>query len=92
MTLSAGIAVVHVLCNNGAAPRRARWLLGHLGRVKNAQQCAEIFVQGVDRSWSGDPGAGPREYVDWVVDVAYLKRAEDEAHYREGLRRAGLPA
>jgi len=30
--------------------------------------------------------------VDWLIDTSYLRRAEDEAHLREGLRLAGLPA
>ncbi len=32
------------------------------------------------------------EYVDWLVDVLYLRRAEDAERLRDGLRRAGLPA
>lgn len=42
--------------------------------------------------WRGDPSAGPADYVDWLVDTTYLRRPEDEALLREGLRLAGLPA
>jgi tetratricopeptide (TPR) repeat protein len=65
---------------------------GHLGRMQEAQRCAEVFVEGVRRCWRGDAAAGPREYVDWVVDVSYLRRDEDAERLREGLRLAGLPA
>ncbi|HEX2134939.1 MAG TPA: adenylate/guanylate cyclase domain-containing protein [Microvirga sp.] len=64
----------------------------YLGRLEEAQRCADWFLEGVSKVWRGDASAGPAEYVDWLVDVAYLQRAEDEAHLREGLRRAGLPA
>jgi hypothetical protein len=42
--------------------------------------------------WRGDAAAGPNEYVDWFVEVSYLRRDEDAERLREGLRRAGLPA
>ena len=53
---------------------------------------ARLFVEWAPRLWRGDPAAGPREYVDWVVDVSYLRRDEDAERLREGLRLAGLPA
>jgi hypothetical protein len=53
---------------------------------------AELFVEGVRSYWHGDAAAGSREYVDWVVDVSYLRRDEDAERLREGLRLAGLPA
>ena len=65
---------------------------GLLGRVEPAQRCATWFVEGVRQVWRGDPNAGPSEYVDWFVDTSYLRRLEDEALLREGLRLAGLPA
>ena len=43
-------------------------------------------------AWRGALAAGPAEYVDWIVDRSFLRRAEDAAHLREGLRLAGLPA
>ena len=64
----------------------------HLGRIDEARTCAETFVEAVRNCWAGDAAAGPKEYVDWVVDVAYLRRDEDAERLREGLRRAGLPA
>lgn len=65
---------------------------GHLGRLEEARRCAETFVQSVRSYWRGDPSAGPSEYVNWLVDVSYLRREEDVERLREGLRRAGLPA
>ncbi|WP_231698935.1 adenylate/guanylate cyclase domain-containing protein [Sinorhizobium fredii] len=65
---------------------------GHLGRIEEAQRCARISIEAVDKCWQGDPAAGPREYVDWLVDALYLRRDEDAERLRDGLRRAGLPA
>lgn len=65
---------------------------GLLGRAEPAQQCARWFLESVGPVWRGDPNAGPPEYVDWFVDTSYLRRPEDEALLREGLRLAGLPA
>lgn len=65
---------------------------GLLGRVEPAQRCARWFLEGVGQVWRGDPDAGPSGYVDWFVDTSYLRRPEDEAILREGLRLAGLPA
>jgi tetratricopeptide (TPR) repeat protein len=65
---------------------------GLLERGELAQRCATWFVEGVRQVWRGDPNAGPPEYVDWFVDTSYLRRPEDEALLREGLRLAGLRA
>jgi adenylate cyclase len=65
---------------------------GLLGREDDARRCARLFLEGVRQAWRGDPSAGPAEYVDWLVDASFLRRAEDEKHLREGLRLAGLPA
>jgi tetratricopeptide (TPR) repeat protein len=65
---------------------------GHLGRIEEAHQCAGLSIESVGKLWHGDPAAGPSEYVDWLVDVSYLRRDEDAERFREGLRRAGLPA
>ncbi len=76
-------------------PRDLAWwaaACGHLGRAEQARRCGGLFVEAVRRAWRGDPAAGPAEYADWLVDVSYLRRPEDEAHLREGLRLAGLPA
>ena len=64
----------------------------HLGRIEEAQRCASISLESVRNRWHGEPAAGPKEYVDWLVDVLYLRRDEDAERLREGLRRAGLPA
>jgi len=76
-------------------PRDLAWraaACGHLGRAEEARGCAGMFLDAVHRAWRGDPGVSPAEYVDWLVDGSYLRRAEDAAHLREGLRLAGLPA
>jgi TolB-like protein len=65
---------------------------GLLGRAEPAQRCAMWFLEGVRDVWRGDPNAEPSRYVDWFVDTSYLRRPEDEALLREGLRLAGLPA
>jgi len=78
-----------------AHPRDVAWraaACGHLGRTEEAQRCAVMFLDAVRRAWRGDPAAGPAEYADWLVDTSCLRRPEDEAHLREGLRLAGLPA
>jgi adenylate cyclase len=76
-------------------PRDLGWwaaACGHLGREEEARRCAGWFVEAMRNAWRGDPAAGPAEYIDWLVDRSYLRRAEDVAHLREGLRLAGLPA
>ena len=58
-------------------PRDMAWrgaALGYLGQLDAAHRCSEIFVQSVRSYWRGDPEAGPREYVNWLVDLAYLRR------------------
>ena len=76
-------------------PRDMAWraaAYAHLGRIDEARACATTFVASVRGYWRGDPGAGPKDYVDWLVDVSYLRREADTDRLREGLRRAGLPA
>jgi adenylate cyclase len=76
-------------------PRHMAWraaAYGHLDRIEEARRCGELFIRSVASCWRGDPAAGPAEYVDWLVDVAYLRRPEDMNRLREGLRLAGLPA
>ena len=76
-------------------PRDLAWwaaACGHLGREEEARRCAEWFVQAMRKAWHGNPAAGPAEYLDWLVERSYLRRTEDAAHLREGLRLAGLPA
>ena len=65
---------------------------GHLGRIEEARRCGEMFLQSANSLWHGDPGAGPTEYVDWLVDVSFLQRKADIDNLRSGLRLAGLPA
>ena len=82
----------------GTPARQTRYMAwrasacGHLGRIQEAQQCATMFLEVVRNCWRGVPEAGPIQYVNWVVDVSYLRRAEDSDRLRKGMRRAGLPA
>ncbi|MEK1855760.1 MAG: adenylate/guanylate cyclase domain-containing protein [Phyllobacterium sp.] len=81
--------------NPSRHPRDMAWraaCYGHLGRNEEAQRCGEVFVQSVSDLWQGDPTATPAEYVDWVVDVSYLRDPNDVERLRTGLRLAGLPA
>ncbi|MHC2298042.1 adenylate/guanylate cyclase domain-containing protein [Rhizobium mongolense] len=76
-------------------PRDMAWraaAYGHLGRIEEANECGDVFVQAVRTLWIGDPAAGPAEYVDWLVDVSYLREPRDVERLRAGLRLAGLPA
>ena len=76
-------------------PRYMAWramACAHPGRIEEARQCAETFMQGVGGCWSGDPAAGPKDSEDWIVGVGYLRRDEDAERLRVGLRLAGLPA
>jgi TolB-like protein/class 3 adenylate cyclase len=76
-------------------PRDLGWraaACGHLGRTLEGQRCAGLFLEAVHKAWRGDPAAGPGQQVEWLVDTSYLRRPEDEAHLRKGLRLAGLPA
>jgi tetratricopeptide (TPR) repeat protein len=75
-------------------PRDLAWwaaACGLLGR-QEARRYAGWFVEAMRKAWRGDPAAGPAEFVDWLVERSFLRRAEDAAHLREGLRLAGLPA
>jgi hypothetical protein len=76
-------------------PRDLAWraaACSHLGRLEEARRGAGLFLEAMGKVWRGDPAAGPGDYVDWLVDRSYLRRPEDAAHLREGLRLAGLPA
>jgi TolB-like protein/Tfp pilus assembly protein PilF len=76
-------------------PRDMAWraaAYGHLGRIEEANECVDVFVQAARTLWIGDPAAGPAEYVDWLVDVSYLREPRDVERLRAGLRLAGLPA
>jgi adenylate cyclase len=56
-------------------PRDMAWraaAYGQLGRIEEARRCGELFVQSVRSRWHGHPGAGPAEYVGWLVDISYL--------------------
>jgi TolB-like protein/Tfp pilus assembly protein PilF len=76
-------------------PRDMAWKAasyGHLGRIAEARTSGALFTEAVRSMWIGDPAAEIRDYVDWVVDVAYLRELKDSDRLRAGLRLAGLPA
>ena len=66
--------------------------LGHLGQIEEAQQCSEAFIRSIKGLWGGDPNADSAEYVDWLVDISFLRQRSDVKRLRDGLRLAGLPA
>ena len=63
----------------------------HQGRLDEAALCGQELVREIASHWRGDPGAGPSDYMDWIVWASLLKQPADE-RLREGLRLAGLPA
>lgn len=76
-------------------PRDMAWraaAYAHLGRIDEAEKCGKVFLDAVRRRWQGPSTAGPADYVDWLVDVSYLREERDVERLREGLRLAGLPA
>ena len=63
---------------------------GHLGRDEEARQRGRQFIEMAEVLWLGEAGAGPTQYVDWLVDVSFLQRDIDRENLRDGLHRAGL--
>jgi adenylate cyclase len=64
----------------------------HQGRLDEAVRCGDELVREIASHWRGDPGAGPSDYVDWIVWSSLLQHAVDVERLRAGLRLAGLPA
>jgi tetratricopeptide (TPR) repeat protein len=62
----------------------------YAGRTEEARRLADRFVESVSAIWAGRPGAGPTEYVEWLLSFSPFRRREDTDHLVEGLRRAGL--
>lgn len=60
------------------------------GRGAEAKHHAEVFLKQLNAIWEGAPGAGPGEYVDWLLSWSPFRRLEDRDHLLEGLRCAGL--
>jgi hypothetical protein len=65
---------------------------GHQGRLDEAALWGEELIREIASHWRGDPGAGPSDYMDWIVWASLLQRPADIERLREGLRLAGLPA
>jgi TolB-like protein/Tfp pilus assembly protein PilF len=65
---------------------------GHLGRRDEAALCGKELVREIACHWRGDTGAGPSDYMDWIVWFSLLQQAADQERLRDGLRLAGLPA
>ncbi|ANY81209.1 hypothetical protein BB934_25810 [Microvirga ossetica] len=82
----------------GIPARRLRdtgWLvaaLAHQARLDEAARRGEELVREIACHWCGDPGAGPSDYVDWIVWSSLLQHAADMERLRVGLRLAGLPS
>jgi len=75
--------------------RDTAWRLAayaHQGRREEAALCGEKLVREIAFHWRGDPGAGPSDYMDWIVWSSLLQHAADNDRLRAGLRLAGLPA
>jgi adenylate cyclase len=75
-------------------PHSALWhaaAAAKAGRAEEAQAQAAAFLAQAQQSWAGDPKATPTDQVNWLVDSLPFKRDADVAHFREGLRSAGLP-
>lgn len=62
------------------------------GDLVRARALARQFVDAIRPVWAGRVEAGVADYVDWVVSFSPFRRAQDRAHFLEGLARAGLPA
>jgi TolB-like protein len=76
-------------------PHSALWhaaAAAKAGRNEEAQQQAAAFLAQARQCWAGDPAATPADQVNWLIDSLPFKRDADVAHFREGLRAAGLPA
>jgi len=74
-------------------PEYSAWmaaLLAQGGRIDEARLRAAAFVANVRRIWTGDPQAGAREYVLWMMNWNPLRRRSDADHLLDGLRKAGL--
>ena len=76
-------------------PHSALWhaaAAAKAGRGDEARQQGAAFLAQARQCWAGDPAATPADRVKWLVDSLPFKRDADVAHFREGLRAAGLPA
>ena len=64
----------------------------HLGDEETARHHAEAFLDRFGSIWAGNPSAGPRDFVRWVVEVSNpFARDEDRLRLKQGLELAGLP-
>lgn len=74
-------------------PGKTAWLavtLAHLRRPSEARAAADLFLANIKQRWSGDPNAGPREYVNWFLRITPLAQDADVEMLTEGLRLAGV--
>jgi adenylate cyclase len=62
------------------------------GRTEEAKRQSDAFLAHAADSWCGDPAATVAQKLDWVLELLPLRRDADAEHFRDGLRRAGLPA
>jgi tetratricopeptide (TPR) repeat protein len=89
------LAATHLEALTEPGPRYIAWRAanrGQLGDLDGARAAGEAFLGAARQGWRGDPRVGPEALVGWLLETTPLRRAEDRAYLREGLRRAGLPA
>ncbi len=75
------------------SPRFAAWkaaAYAFAGREAEARREADKFLANVRAIWAGDAGAGPAEFVAWLLSFSPFRRREDVEHFVSGLRQAGL--
>jgi hypothetical protein len=75
-------------------PHSALWhaaAAAKAGRDDEARVQAGAFLTQARQCWAGNAAATPADQVNWLVDSLPFKRDADAAHFREGLRSAGLP-
>lgn len=61
------------------------------GDLPKAAAQAGRFAEGVSAVWAGASGAGPADYVAWMMSLSPFRRPEDRERLLSGLRLAGLP-
>ena len=87
-------AAGHLEALTEPGPRYLAWRAANRaqrGETEAARAAAQGLLEATRRSWRGDR-VGGEGLVGWLIESTPLQRAEDRDYFREGLRRAGLPA
>jgi TolB-like protein/DNA-binding SARP family transcriptional activator len=88
------LAAAHIEALTEPGPRYLAWQAanrGQRGEAAAARAAGQAFLEAVRTGWRGAP-VGDEGLVAWLVGSTPLRRTEDRDYFREGLRRAGLPA